>query len=186
MPYFITERVTEPTAAQEPVSVELFADHAKLDLDLESPELMALYIASARGYCEKYTNRAWAPGTFRGRITGYCRAPLYLATHSVPTFSSVTVTDSEGTELVLPATDFVWSQSLNELRIINWNLIRPWASVNIEYELADVYAPPAVVHAILIVAADMYANRETELPAQAYTNRTAERLLQMHRTGLSI
>lgn len=57
--------------------------------------------------------------------------------------------------------------------------LTPWS-------LAQVSPPPEVMHAVLLILADLYENRSAQTDKPLSSNATVDRLLHFHRQGLGL
>lgn len=91
--------------AEEPLSLEL----ARLQCKCGSEEdaLLALYIQSAREWAEDYLNRGLTTHTVELRLDAFPAGDIKLLKAGAQSIVSITYTDTNGADQVLPATEYV-------------------------------------------------------------------------------
>ena len=189
---YITETVA-PTI--EPVSVAEARDHLRVSID-DDDILIYNMLVAAREYVEIYCNRSFAKHTYRADLDCFSdeirlpRKPIQAITHIkyytaaspsvLTTLSSAVYSLTRDVVIrnygqTWPAVDTVYNAVQITFQTGYSNLSSP------EDVIANV--PKSVRQAILLVAGDLYENREGQViyPGQIQENKTVQMLLNTHR-----
>lgn len=173
-------------SGSEPVCKDDLKDHLKILHDTEDSLLLG-YVTAAREYCEKYLNRALIAQTIEMRLDNFPAADMdyFDLRYSSPDteLTSITYTDSDG------SVDFSDSVTLDNISMPNRIFLKAdesWPTdvisernvVIITYLTGYETCPEKFRNPILLMAADMYANREN--PTRNFPT-LAEKLLSLFR-----
>lgn len=182
------------TAPEEIITTDEVADFVRAEFSAAEETLVEGLITSARQWCEEYLRRAIGVQTLELRLKGFpanggpivLRSPLLSVT-------SIKYRDADYIENTLDATDYIVSDSEPAC-------VYPASAWPFDYGLADsvvvVYRagyypggspklseilPKTIKTAMLMMIADMYANREAQVEKPLVANPTVERLISMFR-----
>jgi uncharacterized phiE125 gp8 family phage protein len=182
------------TAPTEIITTDEVADFVRADFSVAEETLVEGLITSARQWCEEYLRRAIGVQTLELRLKGFpanggpiiLRCPLLSVT-------SIKYRDADYVENTMDAADYIVSDS--EPACVYPASAWPFDygladSVVVEYEagyypggspkLSEVLPKP-IKTAMLMMIADMYANREAQVERPLAENPTVERLLSQYR-----
>lgn len=181
----------------EPLLVEDLRRHLRLDT-AEEDFLLETWLVAARRHVEAYTGAALMPQTWELRLDDFPpEDEIELPRHPTQASASIQYVDHVGTlqtfaganyELAGPA-----DPSGAAARVVlghgkAWPTARGHAG-DVRITFSAGYAerkevPPEILSAILLVAADLYANREAQITEGSFApNPTVRTLLAAHRRG---
>jgi uncharacterized phiE125 gp8 family phage protein len=175
--------------AEEPVSVAEMKLHARIDID-DDDAILPAYIAAARQHVENACEHALMPQTWRVFYRAFC-AELQLPGGNVRDPVTVKYLDTDGAEQTVPAATYVVDRSRVPARISlaqgqQWPATRQQANaVYVDYPTgyANAAAVPAPLRAaVLLIAADLYENRESQVIGTIVAdNSTAQSLMALYK-----
>jgi len=194
----ITELVTGP--ANEPLSYQQVCDHLRIqtvdeDMDASSIEYIDRLIVATRTHLEhSYLNRALVTQTWKVYYDefpseNYIKIPF----PPLQTVTHIKYTDSDGTPTTMTlTTDYlVDAKSTPGRLVLPYNESWPSVTLHPRYPIEIQYicgygddpedVPDAIRHAMLLMIADMYENREDLVERAMSNNRTLDRLLFNYR-----
>lgn len=149
--------------ADEPVTVQEMAIHSRIDNQEEYIYLSEL-ITTAREYCEELQNRAYMLQTWELTLNKF---PPVIELPKPPLYSveSITYKDRDGAETTLdPATYAVDNTSFigKIVPLTSWPSFTPYPTnaVTVRFVCGSERVNSRVKHAIMLLAAHWYENRE--------------------------
>lgn len=161
------KRTVAPTL--QVISVATFKQHARIDVD-DDDTLIAEYLEAATEYVEKYQNRCWRQATWQAAYDCFpADCVFYLSLPPLVSVTSIVYLDSAGDSQTL-STDYYTVDAISQPGRVALKFGQVWPStydqigaVTITYvagysSASDV--PARVKHAIRLVAAHSYENRE--------------------------
>jgi uncharacterized phiE125 gp8 family phage protein len=158
-------------AASAPVT----ADEVKLRLRIDAADDatdVALMIAGATGYVEKYCNTRFATQTVVMKCDGFSDFS-YLPEAPVQSVSAIEYVDTDGTTQTLANTIYELRADGLEAAIVlkynqQWPATQQGSRISVTAVVGYAAIPDPVKHAILLLVGDSYMNRESiDLPAGA-------------------
>lgn len=181
----------------EIITVEDAADFMHAEFTDSEESIVESLITAARQWCEEYLRRAIGIQTLELRVNGFPddSGPVILRSPLIEV-NSVKYLDSDGTEQTLDEDEYIVSDAepAEIVPVSDWPVTYASAdSVRIEYEAGycpggspalSQALPKTIKTAMLMMVADMYANREAQMEKQLTANPTVERLLSMYRLEL--
>jgi len=189
---YITE-IGSPAA--EPVSVAEARDHLRVDIDVDDI-LIYNMVAAAREYAEIYCNRSFAKHAYRADIE-YFENEMRLPGKPVQSVTHIKYYSSASPSVLttLASSNYQLHRDVVSLAYGGtWPAVYPRVDgVQITFQTGysnlsspeDTVAnvPKAVRQAILLVAGDLYENREGQIiyPGQVQENKTVKMLLAAYR-----
>jgi len=182
--------LAQPT---EIITVSEAAEFIRAEFSQAEASLIETLITSARQWCEEYLDRAIGLQGLELRLAGFPvrQGPIVLRC-PLASVTSVVYKDKDGAEQTLDPAEYVVSDSEPAT-------IRPvgeWPvthgsddSVVVTYEAGYMSGSPMTTQelpktlrtAMLMLVADMYANREAQVERPLSENKTVERLLSQYR-----
>lgn len=184
--------VTPPSV--EPVLPSDLQAQARIDYTGDQQDsLIATYCAAAREWCEEYLARSLAVQTFRMTLDHFpCDSGIiHLRRPPVQSVTSITYIDCNGHQQTLDPSLYQVVLDPTSPRIApnplengqgwpdTWDQL---AAVQITYVAGYSLLPARAKAAILLVASDLWNNRESQSDRMLYKNPTAESLLSTLRT----
>jgi uncharacterized phiE125 gp8 family phage protein len=166
----ITDVITEL------VSITELKTQLRIDASDEDAYLPGL-ITAAREYCENFTGRTIGTKTLEGILDDFPCEGIYLFDSPVQSITSIKYIDSDGTENTWNSIYYVSNLDIIPERIYpaygqSWPAYTPYptGSVRITYQAGHTSSnlPEAIKQAILLVAGDLYENREATSEKRAY------------------
>lgn len=187
------------TAPEELITVDEAAEFMRAEFSVAEESLVESLITAARQWCEEYLRRAIGVQTLELRQNGFpaYAGPIILRSPIIEV-NSVKYLDEDGDEQTLDEDEYLVSDAepAQIVPVSAWPVTYDLAdSVRVEYEAGysdggspEVSQPlPRTIRtAILMMVADMYANREAQTDKPLTANPTVERLLSMYRLEMSI
>lgn len=170
-------------AAVEPVTVAEAKEHLRVTHSADDSLIGAL-ITAAREAVEMETSRALAAATYRyvgeGDLLDELRIPLW----PVASVSAVTYEDTAGDRQTLAGADYALDADRSLLLI---DPLPVGCRPSVTFAVTPTSIPTAVVAAIKLLVADMYANAESHITGTIVAeNTTVDRLLYPHRVTLGV
>ena len=167
--------VTEPTI--EPITLEQLKAQLRLDVDNDD-ELLRDLIEVARSWVEGQTHRALASQTYDYAIDwewpmkyGYTRIDLPL--NPISSVTSITYVDNNGASQTLAANQYIVSARNHSSYIapaygVSWPDVRCIPSaITVRFVAgSDTNIPVSLKHAVKMLAAHLYENREAVAPKE--------------------
>jgi uncharacterized phiE125 gp8 family phage protein len=180
----------------EPVSVDqVIAQINSLDeSNTAQVNLLPVYISSARERAESYCNRTFPIQTRMMSLDRFpcsgARGVIRLRRPPIISVASVTYLDDTQTRQTVDPSTYACDMDLTDPRLYLkpgncWpNICRQPGSVQIVYQCGYASVPSSIVHAILLMAADGYQFRQTQLNLDhgIIQNQTAMNLLWQFKT----
>jgi uncharacterized phiE125 gp8 family phage protein len=174
----MTWSVTTPPT-EEPVTIDEAKAYLRADGN-EDDALIGSLITAARESVESSCERALMPQVWTERQVTF-PAGIELRGGLVDEVTSVKYLDANGVQQTLDPTAYRLSFNTSTPTLVPVSTWPVGTNVEVEYSLGYPEAatvPAAIRAAILIMVADMYANREISLAGSQFTqNRTVFRLL---------
>jgi uncharacterized phiE125 gp8 family phage protein len=170
------------------------AEFMRAEFSVAEEDLVESLITAARQWCEEYLRRAIGVQTLELRQNGFPAdsGPIILRSPIIDV-TSVKYLDADGEEVTLDEDEYITSDAepAEIVPVSAWPETYSSAdSVRVEYEagygdgsspLVAPVLPKTIRTAILMMVADMYANREAQVEKPLTANPTVERLLSMMR-----
>lgn len=188
------QRVTDPDV--EPITRARAKEHLRLDSDFTlDDDLLDAYISAARDQAEKYCNRSFALADFfliLARFPGGSN-PIALPDPQTVAVSAVTYIDDTGAEQTVDSADYTLDTDRQQIRPTG-----EWptgaTSIKVSYSAGpDGSASPAeqppksVIQAMLLLIADMYELRQSQVSGAIITeNPAAAMRLSLHRVEMGV
>ena len=168
-----------PTA--EPVSLPQAKAHLRITHSEDDTEINAM-ITAAREVVEKYLNRDIAQRTWIYTAEGFS-SPMVLPKAPVDSITSIQYVDENGDTQTLSDSVYVLDDDKIHLKYDQtWPATRNQRhAVTITFVSGYAETQGAVSHAILMIVASMYENRESQNYTQFAESAVAKLLLQTHR-----
>lgn len=181
-------------APEEVITVQDAADFMRAEFSVAEEAIVTSLITSARQWCEEYLRRAIGVQTLQLRVSAFPanNGPILLRPPLIDV-DSVIYTDPDGVEQTLSVDDYVISDAEPGMIIPvgEWPATKSTGdAVKVEFmtgyyaggspKLSEV-VPATLKTAILMMVADMYANREAQVEKQLMANPTVERLISTYR-----
>jgi uncharacterized phiE125 gp8 family phage protein len=186
-------------APEEVISVDDAAAFMRAEFADNEEALIESLITAARQWCEDYLRRAIGVQTLELRIQGFpannnpilLRSPIVGVTHvkyldqnrveQTLSASEYEVSDSEPAAITPVSAWPVSYGSADSVRVVYEAGYYLGGSPKVSEEL-----PKTIRTAMLMLVADMYANREAQVERALVANPTVERLLSMYRLEMAI
>lgn len=156
-------------------SAPVTADEVKLRLRLDADDDatdVALMIAGATDYAEKYCNTRFAQQTVALKCDRFADFS-YFPEAPVASVTSIEYVDSDGNDQTLdPAVYELRADGLNASLVLkagqSWPVVKSGSRITVTAVVGYQTVPPSIKHAILVLIGDAYLNRESaDLPAGA-------------------
>ena len=169
-----------------PVRAGDLIEHVRDDSDA-GLTLMVAYVAAASEHVQEITRRAVCEQTFDLFLDGFPSGPIDLPLPPLQSVVSVTYKDADGAQQTWAAADYVVDTASGQLSpavgksypatqaVPNAVTVRFIAGYPRSNDKAT--TPEPIRAAILLLAADLYENREGQSSTALHDNRTVERLL---------
>lgn len=175
MDYLKIKLITD--VSTELVSVSELKTHLRIDVTDEDSYLPSL-ITAAREYCENWTGRTIGTKTLEGILDDFPDCDyIDLFDSPVQSLTSIKYIDSDGDETTWDSSYYVSNLDVIPEKIYpaygqTWPSFTPYPSgaVRIRYQAGHTSAnlPEAIKQSILLVAGDLYENREATSEKKAY------------------
>jgi uncharacterized phiE125 gp8 family phage protein len=183
---------------EELITVADAEEFMRAEFSVSEEPLIESLITAARQWCEEYLGRAIGVQTIELRLGGFPAndGPIILKSPVVEV-ATVKYLDADGVEQTMDEDDYLVSDAepAEIVPVSSW----PYAfdsadSVRVEYDagysagspLVAPILPKTIKTAMLMMVADMYANREAQVEKQLVANPTVERLLSQYRLNQGI
>lgn len=188
------QRITEPEV--EPITPALAKEHLRIESSFTfDDDLITAYISAAREQAEKYCNRSFAQADFYLMLRRFPAGdlPITLPDPQTSDVASVTYVDGTGAEQTVAVSDYIVDATRQQIRPTgNWPTVAD--SVLVRYTAGpDGSASPAekpprsVEQAMLLIIADMYEMRTTQVAGTIITqNPAAAMRLSLHRVEMGV
>ncbi len=132
---------------------------------------LAAKITAARQWCENHTGRALATQTLEYYLDGFpTKGEIRLPMAPLQSVTSITYTDSAGTVNTLAASAYIVDADGTTPRVVlaygtAWPSFTPYPvnPIKVRYVAGFTTAPEAVKHALLLMVAHWYYNREASI-----------------------
>ncbi len=175
-PYASWKLVTAPTV--EPITTTEAKTHCRVDISTDDTYIDTL-IASAREWCEGYTNRAFITQTWRGTFPYFCNK-IELIRPPLISVTGITYVDQNGDTQTL-GTNLYTVDTDSEPGVVRLAYDESWPTTRdvhdavkvtytAGYGAAATAVPARVKHAIKIIVAHWYEIREPVVVGQAISN----------------
>lgn len=184
------------TAPDELITVADAAEFIRAEFSASEETLIESLITAARQWCEEYLGRAIGVQTIELRMAQFPEdaGPIVLRSPIIEV-NSVKYLDTDGVEQTIDSDDYLVSDAepAEIVPVSAWPVAFGSAdSVRVEYDagymsgspMLSQELPKTIRTAILMMVADMYANREAQVDKPLTANPTVERLLSMYRLGM--
>jgi uncharacterized phiE125 gp8 family phage protein len=185
-------RLTEPTT--EPLTLDQVKEHLRVDIDAEDSLIQDL-IGSARDYCERYCNRAWAASEWRAEYltlpTG--KNPFCLNDPGISAITSIKYIDSNGDAQTVSDSNYSFDVTRSAIYpSTDWPTGS--SSVIIDYESGPDHSaspspiiPKSVLAGMKLVITDLFENRSAMITGTIVSkNPAADSLLHPYRVDIGI
>lgn len=181
-----SEPIVTVAAASEPVSLAEARAHCRVTSDSHDTAL-ALYIASARDFAEKYTGLHIASQTAAITSPKFVSGGMPIA--PIQSIVSIKYQDNGNTEQTLPSAvyDFAGAGTLRPVLSLaegqSWpDTYSATEAVTLTAVVGYTETPAAIKHAMLLMIGFWFDNRETVTGAMAEPPFAATALLENYRT----
>lgn len=174
MDYLKIKLITD--VSTELVTVSELKTHLRIDVTDEDAYLPSL-ITSAREYCENFTGRSIGTKTLEGILDDFPCDYIDLLESPVQSITSIKYTDSDGDESTWDSSYYVANLDVIPEKIYpgyaqSWPSFTPYPSgaIRIRYIAGHTSSnlPEAIKQSIMLVAGDLYENREATSEKKAY------------------
>lgn len=173
-----------PTA--EPVSIEAARKQCAV-VGTKHDAILAGFVSAAREAVENYTERALCDAAYEFRTANTCDG-LWLPRPQIGTVTSISYVDAAGALVGLSPSAYSVDSLTGKVSPVaaTW----PWgggSDVRAAYRTAPGYVPAALISAILLIVADLFATREATIVGTIVAiNPALERLMRPHRIGMGV
>lgn len=174
MDYLKIKLITD--VSTELVSLAELKTHLRIDVTDEDSYLPAL-ITAAREYCEQFTGRTIGTKTLEGILNDFPCDYIDLYESPIQSITSVKYTDADGDETTWDSSYYISNLDVIPEKIypaygLTFPAFVPYPSgaVRIRYQAGHTSAnlPESIKQAILLVAGDLYENREATSEKRVY------------------
>lgn len=170
-----------------PVTHKQLSDHLRLnglpDEDSQ-PHLIQMALAGATAGIEEYTGQSFVQRDLSMEFEGFC-SEMQLLRGPVLSITSVTYTDEDGNSQTLSTDAYtLFSASyMPYLKVTDIPAYDENKPVIVNYSAGKTNIPADIQSAILLLAADLYENREAtgDFTARTFENSVYSRILDPHR-----
>ena len=155
--------------ASEPVTLQEAKDHLRVDFSDEDDYINTL-IKSARGYCEKYTNKVFITQTWRQNLD-YFPNVIKLKVNPVVSLTSLKYYDGDEAQQTITDTSAnLQKDFLSDVGSLHEGLTNGWPSIGDTINPIEIITicgfgaasdvPDDIKHAIKLMVSHLYENRE--------------------------
>ena len=155
--------------SSEPVTLQEAKDHLRVDFSDEDDYINTL-IKSARGYCEKYTNKVFITQTWRQNLD-YFPNVIKLKVNPVVSLTSLKYYDGDEAQQTITDTSAnLQKDFLSDVGSLHEGLTNGWPSIGDTINPIEIITicgfgaasdvPDDIKHAIKLMVSHLYENRE--------------------------